>query len=56
MERGVFRFINRAHPTAADLINDVVVRDASADKRGRVSHQVVILGWASKQVNEATDH
>jgi len=35
-------------------MNDVVMRDGLADKRGRVCHQVDILGWAKKQVNEAS--
>ena len=52
-ERSVLRFIDNTHTTAAKFINDVVLRNGVADKRGRVCHQVVILGWAKKQVNEA---
>jgi hypothetical protein len=53
-KRSVLSFIDDAHTTAAESVNDMVMRDSLADKRKRFFHQLVILGGAAKQVNEAT--
>ena len=52
MQPGVFRLVNDAHPTAAKLAEDAVVRERLADLRRRIRHSAHILGWGSRQVNE----
>jgi hypothetical protein len=47
MEPGVFRLVDHTHPTAAQLLDNAVVRDGLAD------HGREMLGGIRGQVNES---
>src|SRR5882724_11593250 len=51
----VLRFINHAHAAAAELLDDVVMRNGLSDQRRRVRHSARILVSAAIQVNEDAD-
>jgi hypothetical protein len=52
MESSVFGLVDHAHPTAAELLDDAVVRDGLANQ-GRLAICAIILGAKSWQVNES---
>src|SRR6478736_3562404 len=52
MESSVFGLVDHAHPTAAELLDDAVVRDGLANQ-GRLAVCAIILGAKSWQVNES---
>ena len=51
VQPGVFSLINHTHPAAAQFFQDAVVRNTSADKRGRFTHKPRIVGREPSQVN-----
>ena len=51
-ELGVLRAVDHAHATAAQLLDDAIVRDSAADERLGILHGSRILGRISRQVNE----
>ena len=53
-ERGVLGFVHHAHPAAAELLDDAVMRHGAADEWLGVGHKPRILGWLPSRVNVAS--
>src|SRR5579862_6641274 len=51
-ELGVLCAVHHTHATAAELLDDAVVRNSAADERLGILHSSRILGCIPRQVNE----
>ena len=51
MEPRVLGFVNHTHSTAAELLDDAVVRNRPAKNGGGINHRQCMLGCDWKQVN-----
>jgi hypothetical protein len=52
VQPSVFGFVDHAHSTAADFLEDVIVGNGLAQQRMGVGHYALILGCRQRQVNE----
>src|SRR4029077_4209203 len=53
MKTSVFGFINHAHASATELLDDAVVGDGLSDERGGVGHCGAILAGARRRPKRA---
>ncbi len=49
---GVFRFVDHAHPTTAEFLDNAVMRDSLTNERVSAGHVQHMLGGSRRQVNE----
>jgi hypothetical protein len=53
VQPGVFRLVDNAHPTTANLFDNTVVRNGLPKKGVSAGHALAMLGFPPRQVNEA---